>query len=217
MLLSERGVLTDWFAWFLIALSAAVGGYLGCEVVVAFAHVRHSPVALLKAFVFLMPVSLFVLAPYSVDAFRAHMFLAHADSAQGVVTGAYHRGGKHLRMSYVVGDSSRVVTDMARRDTYQLEAGDTAWVFWDVTVPTRATIGRPAADWPSGFSSLVPVWLIGGVLFLAYGINATRASVPQAWRRPLHLLRAYLGAAVMADVGFWLTLLLQQDLADPRL
>ncbi len=217
VLISLRGVPSDGFGWFIVALSGAVGGYLGCEVVIAFKHVRHSPVALLKAFVFLIPVSLLVLAPYSVDAFRAHRFLADADSALGILTRTYYRGGKHLWMNYAAGDSSRVVTDMARRDTYQPKVGDTARVFWDKKVPTRATIGRPAADWPSGFRSLVPVWLIGGVLFLAYGVNATRASVPEAWQRPLHLLRAYLGAAVMADVGFWLTILMQEDLGDPRL
>ena len=216
LLISAEGPPPDVFVWFIVALTAAVGGYLGCEVVIAVKHVLHSPVALLKAFVFLIPVSLAALAPYSVDAVRAHVFLAHADSARGIVTRTYFRGGKNIWMSYPGGDSSRVVTDLARADTYQLEVGDSGWVYWDAKVPTRTTIGRPEADWSSGFSSLVPVCLVGAVLFLAYSVDATRHSVPEAWRRPLHLLRAYLGAAAMADVGFWLSLVTPEDLRDPQ-
>src|SRR2546430_382653 len=77
--------------------------------------------------------------------------------------------------------------------------------------PARATIGRPGPDWTSAFRSLVPLWAIGGVLFLGYGVNATPAGLPQAWRLPVRLLRAYLGAAAMADVGFALVMVLQSD------
>ena len=217
MLISEQDVLWDSFAWFLIALSAAAGAYLCGELVIALARVRRSPVALLKAAAFLILVSMLALLPTTVDAVRAHWFLAHADSALGVVTQTYHRGGKHIWVSYRAGDSSRVAEDIARDDTYRLETGDTARVYWEANAPTRATIGRPAADWGSGIRWLGPVLLIGGVLFLAFDVDATRSTVPETWQRPLCLLRAYLGAAAMADLGLALILLMKSDLADPRL
>ena len=217
MLFSLRGAPIDAFAWFVVGFIVAAGGYLGGEVVLAFAHVRHSPIVLVKAGAFLIAVSMLVLVPTIVDDFRARMFLAHADSAPGIVTGAYHRGGKHLRMSYMTGDSTRVLTDRARPSTSELQVGDTAWAFWDVKVPSRATIGRPEADWPGSLRLLLPVWLLGGVLFLAYHVNAAAAGVPRSWQRPLHLLRAYLGAAAMADIGFALMVSFQSDLADPQL
>jgi hypothetical protein len=217
MVISEQDVLSDSFAWFLVALSTAAGAYLCGELVIALARVRRSPLALLKAIVFLTVVSMLALLPTTADAVRAHWFLAHADSARGVVTQTIYRGGKHIWVGYRVGDSSRVAEDIARDDTYQLETGDTARVYWEAKAPARATIGRPAADWGSAFRWLVPVLLIGGVLFLAFDVAATRSTVPEAWQRPLHLLRAYLGAAAMADVGVALILLSKSDLADPRL
>ncbi len=216
MLISMRGAPSDAFASFIVAFIAAAGGCLGGGIVLAFIHVRHSPVVLLKAIGFLSAVSVLVLVPYSVDAFRARSFLAHADSAQGVVTGTYQPGGKHLWVRYVAGDSPGVVSDRARTATWDLQVGDTAWVFSDPTAPARATIGRPGPDWTSAFRSLVPLWAIGGVLFLGYGVNATPAGLPQAWRLPVRLLRAYLGAAAMADLGFALVMVLQSDLHDPR-
>ena len=216
VLTSMGGAPSDAFAWFIVAFIAAAGGCLGGAVVLAFVHVRRSPVALLRAIVFLSAVSVLVLVPYSVDAFRARSFLAHADSAQGVVSRTYHRGGKHLWVSYVVGDSRGVVSDRARSAASDLQVGDTAWVFYDATVPARATIGHPEPDWTSAFRSLVPLWAIAGVLFLGYGVNATPAGLPQAWRLPVRLLRAYLGAAAMADVGFALVMVLHSDLHDPR-
>lgn len=217
MLISGQDALWDPFLWFLVALSTAAGAYLCGELVIAVERVRRSPVALFKAAGFLILVSSLALLPTTVDAVRARWFLAHADSARGVVTQTIYRGGKHIWVSYRVGDSSRVVEDIARDDeTYQLETGDTARVYWKANAPTRATIGRPAADWESGFRWLVPVLLIGGVLFLAFDLAATRSSVPETWQRPLCLLRAYLGAAAMADVGFALILLMESDLSDPR-
>jgi hypothetical protein len=217
MLKSEQGVLSDSFVWFLVALSTAASAYLCSELVIALARVRRSPVALLKAAAFLVLVSLLALLPTTADAVRAHWFLAHADSARGVVTQTIYRGGKHIWVSYRVGDSSRVAEDIARNDTYQLETGDTARVYWEAKAPTRVTIGRPAADWGSGLRWLVPVLLIAGVLFLAFDVAATRSTVPETWQRPLCLLRAYLGAAAMADVGLALILLMESDLSDPRL
>jgi hypothetical protein len=217
MLISEQVVLSDPLVWFLVALSTAAGAYLVGELVIALARVRRSPVALLKAAAFLILVSLLALLPTTADAVRAHWFLAHADSARGVVTQTIYRGGKHVWVSYRVGDNSRVAEDIARDDTYQLEVGDTARVYWEANAPTRVTIGRPAADWGSAFRWLVPVLPIGGVLFLAFDVDATRVTVPEAWQRPLHLLRAYLGAAAIADMGLALILLMESDLSDPRL
>jgi hypothetical protein len=217
MLISEQGVLSDPFVWFFVALSTAAGAYLGGELVIALARVRRSPVALLKAAAFLVLVSLLALLPTTADAVRAHRFLAHADSARGVVTQTIYRGGKHIWVSYRVGDSTRVAEDIARDETYRLETGDTARVYWRAKAPALATIGRPAADWESGFRWLVPVLLIGGVLFLAFDVAATRFTVPEAWQRRLHLLRAYLGAAAIADMGLALILLMESDLSDPRL
>ncbi len=213
---STGGAPPDAFAWIIVAFIAAAGGCVGGAVVLAFVHVRRSPVVLLKAIVFLSAVSVLFLVPYSVDAFRAHTFLAHADSAQGVVTRTYHRGGKHLWVRYVISNSPGVVSDRARSATPDLEVGDTVWVFSDPTVPARATIGHPGPDWTSALRSLVPLWAIGGVLFLGYGVNATPAGLPQGWRLPVRLLRAYLGAAAMADVGFALVMVLHSDLHDPR-
>jgi hypothetical protein len=215
MLFSLGAVPTDAFVWFIVALSAAAGGYLGCEVVIAFAHVRHKPVALLKATVFLVFVSLLVLVPTTADALRARWFLAHADSAQGIVSRTYDRGGKHLWMSYVAGDSSRVVSDMARRATYQLKVGDTAWV-WDMKVPTRATIGQPQPDWPSGFHLLVPVWLIGVSCF-----SPTASTPPSRCAGDLAaattLVASVPGRQRDSRHQFALTVLLQSDLIDPQL
>ena len=216
VLTSMGGAPPDAFAWLIVAFIAAAGGCVGSAVVLAFVHVRRSPVALLKAIVFLSAVSVFYLVPYSIDAFRARSFLAHADSAQGVVTHTYQRGGKHLWVRYVAGNSPGVVSDRARSATSDLKVGDTVWVFSDPTVPARATIGRPGTDWTGALRSLVPLWAIGGVLFLGYGVNATPAGLPQAWRLPVRLLRAYLGAAAMADVGFALVMVLHSDLHDPR-
>ena len=218
MPISEKGVLSDPFGWLLVAISTATCAYLCGELVIAVARVRRSPVALLKALVFLIFVSMLALLPTTIDAVRAHWFLAHADSARGVVTQTIYRGGKHIWVGYRAGDSSRVAEDIARDDdTYKLETGDTARVYWEANAPTRATIGRPAADWESGFRWLVPVLLIGGVLFLAFDVDATRSTVPDKWQQPLCLLRAYLGAAAMADVGLALILLMGSDLSDPRL
>ena len=213
---SMGGASPDAFAWFFVALIAAAGGLVGSAVVLAFVHVRRSPVALLKAIAFLSVVSVFFLAPYGVDAFRAHSFLARADSAQGVVTRTLIRGGEHFWVSYGAGNSPRVVRDWAPVGTLDLKVGDTVWVFVDRTDPERAMIGRPGPDWTSALHSLVPLWAIGGVLFLGYGVNATPAGLPQAWRSPVRLLRAYLGAAAMADVGFALLSVLQSDLHNPR-
>jgi hypothetical protein len=215
-LISMRGAPPDTFAWFIVAFIAGVGGCLGGAVVLAFINVRRSPAALLKALVFLSAISLLVLVPHGADAFRARRFLAHADSAQGVVSRRYHRGGKHLWVSYVAGDRSGIVSDRARRSTFDLQVGDTAWVFVDATVPARATIGRPGPDWTSAFRTLAQLWAVSGVLFLGYGVSATPAGLPQRWRSPVRLVRAYLGAAAMADVGFALVMVLHWDLSDLR-
>lgn len=208
-------------AWLVLAVatgaSVCVGAGVGGGTVLAYGNVRSSPLAVTRALVILIAMSLFVVAPYGVDALRAQVFLAHADSTQGVVTGTYYRGGKRLTVHYAAGDSSRVVSDIARRATLELAEGDPAWVFWDGTDPTRATVGRPGPDWRTAYGLLAPLWVIGSIVVLAYGVRATPIGLPMAWQAPVRLLRAYCGAAIVADIGFSLVVLLQSGFADPRI
>ncbi len=207
---------TDLIAWGLAGCFVAAGGVLGGAIVLAVTHAVKSPIAMARAVPFLTPLSLLVLVPHGLDHWRAHGLLARADSARGVVTRTWVRDGAAVEVNWIVSDSVLSMSDRTRRATVHLRVNDSVLVFFDPTDPSRATVGHLGPDWTNTFGPLTALWIIGGILFLGYGLHASPVGVPRTWCGPLRFLRAYVGAAVVADIGATVAFMLSSPMDDPR-
>lgn len=212
---SDGTVAFGWVIAGCVSVAAGfVGACLGGGAVLAVDHLRRAPgPAIARTFFSLTALSALLLVPYGVDAYRAYRFVSRAGTSQGVVRQAETRSGIHRWVEYAAGDTTR---SLAIRPAGDLRPGDTVRVYYDPDVSSQVFIGLPGPDWSSSLDILVPLWIVGGVLLLGFGVNAAPPGVPKNWLRHVRLLRAYLGAALMADFGFVLVMLAPTVNDDPR-
>jgi hypothetical protein len=171
-LLTELGLPPpDIFFWGVILILAGCGALLGGGVVLSWQHVRRAPRVLFPTAIGLALLSLLPATCYWSDTRAAAAVLADADSVRGVITGR-NIFGELLITFRTDSGASRLVAPEKRAHS-QFGVGDSIWVYRQRTAPHRVEVWPPGPDRYITARRLLWLWIIGGVLLVAYGLPAT--------------------------------------------
>lgn len=162
----------DFVVLLLFAIFLMVGGTLGAACVLAWQNIRQTPSLVLRVGGLLALLSLLLLASPSMEWQSARIFLASADSAQGVVTRRYVRGGVHFFVSYETDSAAYDVRATAKRSQLHLLEGDSVTIYFDPQRPWAGEMGRPGPDWATKGKQVAVVWALGGIILSGYAPKA---------------------------------------------
>ena len=182
-LLTELGLAPpDAFLWGAFLALVGCGALLGGGVVLAWQHVRAAPRVLFPTAIGLALLSLLPATCYWSDTQAAAAVLAGADSLRGVITGRNIFGNLLITFRTDSG-SSRLVAPEKRAHS-QFGVGDSIWVYRQRAAPHRIEVWPAGPDLHLAARRLLWLWIIGGVLLVAYGLPAARWIASEVQRRP---------------------------------
>jgi hypothetical protein len=158
----------DVLTWSFFAFVVACGGLFVGGVVHAWQKAREAPETIIRSAGVLVLLSFLALGPHFREVRKAAVFMQTADSARGLITREYIRGGLRLTVSFQVNSERHTVRRKARWQERDLRTGDSVWIYFQPEAPPEALVGRPGPDPFVTLHWLAIIWVVGGVLILGY-------------------------------------------------